>query len=806
MQATTRSVTPVTSTTTSKAERRGPRKRLRRVACLLLAAATAAACLTVPGATATADDDKKEDDAIISLPEGGLELTELLKGLTRVHKTPIVWQEGDKSLQGKKITGAQEFRAPSSKLFELIRALLTFYELAIVPIGPKGYEVYLVMDARQTTGILRLKPVYVELNDANADEYQVQDGLFIATTIKVKNMDNLRDARQALTRMITQQNVGSVTEVPAARSFVVADFAPNVVAIYKLLKEMDVQPAGKKVKVAYIGLAHALAEDVEPILTELFTGRQRISQGVPNQPGGTGDVMDPEPRVMSDVRTNQIIVYAIEDDINEITDLVKHLDTEIFFPQQWVHVIRLKNLDAEETAQVLTSLIEGTSLFGTSGGTFSGGTSRRAGGGTRPSAQPTAPRAAPAGATGQPVENQEKPAVVADKASNSLIIAGSKEQYAELKKIIDEIDRRKDQVLIEASLIELSLSDSFNFAIELAGLDDNGLGAHAGPSAFGGTTFGLTEFADRDGDGIFTDRLPPFISAGGASPTGLVGGIFASGQVPLIYRALNTLKNTRVLQLPSIVTADNDEATISVLDEQATSQSNQTSGGNTSAGFGGFEEAGTTLSISPHIANDKYLLLNINLEVSGFLGEPRVVGNALLPSDKFKRNIVTAVTVPDRHTVVIGGLIGSTQRSTTDQVPFLGEIPILGELFKGTSKSDVRTNLFLFVTPTILSVEDFSDFDSVTCDRKTKADELVGEVDIPFTNFVGCKTGSRACRVVDPATGCVRGSGSTSDRLDKAGFLETTRFGGVDPQRLAAEALARKKALATPAAASPAGR
>ena len=87
--------------------------------------------------------------------------------------------------------------------------------------------------------------------------------------------------------------------------------------------------------------------------------------------------------------------------------------------------------------------------------------------------------------------------------------------------------------------------------------------------------------------------------------------------MPLIYRALNTIKKTRVLQLPSIVTTDNEEATIRVLDEQATTDSTVTSGGNTSGGFGGFEAAGTTLSISPHIADDNYLLLNINLEVSG---------------------------------------------------------------------------------------------------------------------------------------------------------------------------------------------
>jgi type II secretory pathway component GspD/PulD (secretin) len=287
------------------------------------------------------------------------------------------------------------------------------------------------------------------------------------------------------------------------------------------------------------------------------------------------------------------------------------------------------------------------------------------------------------------------------------------------------------------------------------------------------------------------------VGAGGASPGGVIGGVFAAGQVPLIYNALDTIKKTKILQLPSIVTTDNQEATIEVKDEQAVTESTVTSGGNTNAGFGGFEEAGTTLSISPHIADDTYLLLNITLEVSGFQGQPRIIGNAQIPADRFTRRVTTAVTVPNQHTVVLGGLIGTNHSDTVDRVPFLGEIPVLGELFKGTSKLAIETNLFLFVTPTILHYSDteFVEFDRITCERKAKSDELVGRVDIPFAKFrcpQGVGVGGGPC---GPATGMVRGSGSASDALDRAGVLDATRFQGVNPDRLAAEALARKRAL-----------
>jgi general secretion pathway protein D len=766
-------------------------------------AALALGCAAAVGVVATAFAPTASAGDAPGAPKPGdvdlfigeeIEIKDLLKAVTSTTKIPILWSDTDKAVS-RKIQGSTRLRAPGGeKLFDMVRGLLTFQEVVLVPIGPDGYRVYVAMDARtlQNQFILKNKPVYMEIDDKVAAEIEGQDGLFVATTLKVKNIDNLRDARTALSRVVTGQQVGNVQEVPAARAFVVTDFAPNVVAIYRLLKQMDVQPEGKTLRQAYIQLNYALAEDLEPILTDLFTGKQRVTQQQPGQPGG-GDVVDPEARIVAEPRTNQIIVYAIEEDIVEIRALVAELDKPLIFTRQIVHVIQLKNLDAEETAQVLQTLIDGTTLFGSSGGVSSSSTRRTGGttGRTNAAAPRTPVTSVPGGSS---PEDEEKPAVVADKASNSLIIAASEDQFKRLKLVIEQIDVRKSQVLIEAALIELSLDDSYRFAIELAGLDNNGLKDGAGPSLFGGTTYGLTEFADRDGDGTFTDRIPPFIAEGGAAPTGVVGGIFAAGQVPFIYRALNTVRKTRVLQLPSIVTTDNEEATIRVLDEQATTSSTTTSGGNTTGGFQNFQEAGTTLSISPHIANDDYLLLNINLEVSGFQGEPKTLGDNVIPSDRFRRSLVTAVVVPDRHTVIIGGLIGGTSRSDVDQVPLLGEIPVLGELFKSTAKSERQTNLFLFVTPTILKASDtdFSAFDDVTCVRKRKGDELIGEIEIPFANFVKCRD---AKCLQDPATGCLRGWGSASDRLDKMGALDATSFRAVDKDRLYREAEARRRAV-----------
>jgi hypothetical protein len=213
------------------------------------------------------------------------------------------------------------------------------------------------------------------------------------------------------------------------------------------------------------------------------------------------------------------------------------------------------------------------------------------------------------------------------------------------------------------------------------------------------------------------------------------------------------------------------------------------------------------------------MLLNIRMSVSAFSGESRVLANGtVIPPPRTTRLLQTVVTVPDRHTVVLGGLMGSNESSTVDKTPWLGDIPILGNLFKSTSKGNRQTSLFLFVTPTIMDgpgSDDVLDRESVL--RKQKADELIGYTDIFNSHFKGtdqldAATGAYGGAVTTapggtylpassgalPATtgpGAVRGSGSSSGSPDGRCDLEATRFLGVSKDRLAAEAAHRRAAL-----------
>ena len=154
-------------------------------------------------ATVVADEDDPERRA--SLLTEPLALEDFLKAVGKHAEFPLYWDPKSRALQNKEVIGARNLKAPRSELFNLVRALLTFYELVLIPVGPQGYEVYLVMDARQTAAH-REAQAQVRGPDRGRTStmYENQDGLFLTTTIRVENMTNLRDARNALNRIVTR--------------------------------------------------------------------------------------------------------------------------------------------------------------------------------------------------------------------------------------------------------------------------------------------------------------------------------------------------------------------------------------------------------------------------------------------------------------------------------------------------------------------------------------------------------------------------------------------------------------------------
>ncbi|NJN14209.1 MAG: hypothetical protein HC813_00655 [Planctomycetes bacterium] len=613
-------------------------------------------------------------DLIIIKIEEKLELKDFLDEIAKSTQKPLLYDPASQRIARQVMGVTFSHQIPRDRAFDTFRAILSFFELTLIPIGPKGYEIYLVIDSRSTNNAVRNKAVYVDYKDL----FQVEDndGLYISCAIPVRYIENLTMLRTALSPMVSPGGMGRVQEVPGSNSIIIMDFAPTVAAMARLVQQMDIQPPGKKLVLEWIELEYAYAEDVADIVGELVTA-QRQSRNVARagQPQVVPD--SPEPRILAYEPKNALVIAATEDDYNLIAGLVKRFD-EPGDPTSQVEVVALNHVQADEIADTLSQVLEGMGGALAGPGAIPGG----------PGGRPQQPGITRTGGSGSDFE----PKVVPDPTTNTLIIAADRKTIQALREIINKLDQPKDQVLIEAILISLTRTDDFQLGIELAGIDETGLSSSTN-SGFGVTNFSLSTFEDTDGDLIPDINLPTNLATEGG---GLVAGIFRNGGIPILLQAVQRLQNSKIVSMPSVVTYDNSSATLEALSEQPVGSQSELNSGTLQSGFEDFVSAGVTLTVSPHISSDEYLRLDIELLVSSFTGDPPSAG---LPSPRTTNRIQTTIALPDDHTVVMGGLISEEDGVSEAKIPILGDIPVLGYLFKNKTRRKIRRNLFIFVTP-----------------------------------------------------------------------------------------------------------
>jgi type II secretory pathway component GspD/PulD (secretin) len=277
------------------------------------------------GGSARADDPPAGADDLVLDFSKEMRVSDLLNQASRHMGRSILWQVDDKAITGKKIGGADSavLRIPKRRLLSALRALLVAQEVVLIPIPAGDAPAYFAMDARSLASqyILKMKPELVEINDQTAVELSREEGLFVTATISAANLDSLRDASTALRRLVTSNNIGSVQELPDAKVFVVTDFAPNVVQIWRTIRAMDAGAARRRPQVETIRLGQARAEKLVPVLEQLTGSRAAPAPGAPPAPDvGT------RLRVAADVATNTLVVVGTAEDIALVKDVVEKLD------------------------------------------------------------------------------------------------------------------------------------------------------------------------------------------------------------------------------------------------------------------------------------------------------------------------------------------------------------------------------------------------------------------------------------------------------------------------------------------------
>ncbi len=603
---------------------------------------------------------------------------------------------------------------PRDQFWPYFQAVLKAYDFVIVPYGnigapgrpADGPDTGFFAIRRSSSSGAGAKPGYIKsqapvVSPDQLEAFKYDPGIVLTTSFTLKYV-NVQEATNMLQTYFTDPMLESIRAVTNSNALVATGFAQTLYGIKRLLELIDTKPDEFTPRFAKVELEHAVAEEIQPIVKELIDAERGVGgtggAGRPANAGLPPSMQELEPQISVEPRSNTLLVVAAEETLEKILHYIRMLDVEVD-PRGDTHVYRLKNSAAKDLEEILNEWAQNTQQ---SSGGASGAQGGQAGGGSLE----------------QPVT------VVADESSNSLIITASKSRYAQVLEIVKKLDVRRRQVLIETALVEISGTLSERLGVELGyvSVDENpDSGSNRG---FGVTSFGLSTLTDTDGDGIVDFRVPSGLTPDTSGTPGITAGIFSGRDfaVPVIISALKSTGDTNVLSMPSILVNDNENAVISSTDERPTFNVNQGVNSDQTS-FDEFQEAGITLNISPSISAGNYLRLLVKLEVSTFT-EPE--GN---PPPIARREMDTSVTLPDGHTMVVGGIVSDESIDSQDGVPWFSELPLFGFLFRQNFDSDSRINLYAFITPHIIS-DDFANLDDISYAKKKELEALNGKIHI----------------------------------------------------------------------------
>jgi len=436
---------------------------------------------------------------------------------------------------------------------------------------------------------------------------------------------------------------------PPTNMLIVTDVSSNIDRLLRIIKVIDVTGIGQEISV--IPLEYSDATDLVKVLTTVFAPSNAAKKGT----------QTPEIKFTADERTNVIVLKAGNTDTLRVKALIDMLDKETPRGKEKVRVYYLENATAEDLAKVLQEL-------------------------------PTKKSNSEKGKPTAPVVSANV-RITADKATNSLIIMAEKEDYLVIEEVIKKLDIPRSMVYIESLIMEVNVDKTFDVGTEWTAL---GQATYENRNAVvgGGFVPGETGFSSLAGESPSVPR-PSGFSLGVFSEVLKIGDLTFNNLSAMI-QAYKKDKDIHILSTPQVLTTDNEEATIIVgKNIPFQTRSAAESASETYSSFE-YKDVGITLKITPHITKDRFVRLSISQEVSSLesINDDRPT--------TLKRTVETTVIVQDKNTVVIGGLIDDTFSDIQNTVPCLGTIPIMGWAFKSVSKSDQKTNLFVFLTPHVI--------------------------------------------------------------------------------------------------------
>ena len=582
------------------------------------------------------------------------DIQELIKFVAQATDTTIVV---DPAVKGKvKVISARP--VSRSELYQLFLSILEVH----------GYT------AVRSGGVVRV----IQSKDARSAPVAVRDpgpgpssDEYVTEVIRLNNISAAK-LIPVLRPLVPQQ--AHMAAYAPSNAIIISDVSANIDRIRGIIQRMDGSAAQQT---DILKLRYALAEDVVRML-------EQLSKSEAKQSGGT----EPEVLLVADARSNSVLVSGDELERARMRELIQHLDTPL---QQSgnVKVIYLEYAQAKDIAEVLTRVMQNIDLLD-----------------TRDSKPPRS-----AAAT-----------IEADEGTNALIVTADADQMAALEAVIHRLDIRRAQVLVEAIIVEMEMTDGQDLGLQWLFAEGEGFygsNISAGDQRARAIAGAVIPPGEAPQDGVDVGELAgalaqtPGLSLG----WGTLGDDFS---MTVILNALKQQTNANILSTPSLLTLDNQEAYITVGQNVPF-----ITGSYTNSGTGGDgaqnpfqtierENVGITLTVTPHINEGDSVVLDIAQEVSSLTS---VTGLSIVASDLItnERKIQTKVLAQDGRVVVLGGLIKDDVQDGSQKVPLLGDIPLLGRLFRSDGVKVTKSNLLIFLRSTI--IRDDTELAGATADK-----------------------------------------------------------------------------------------
>lgn len=493
-----------------------------------------------------------------------------------------------------------------------------------------------------------------------------------------------RENSEIVTEVIQLKNIAAATLIPVLRplapqqahmaaygpsnAIVISDTAANIARIRQVIERIDKSAVGDTMVVR---LEHASAEEVVRMLDQLEKSDPGKAQADGNKPMV----------VVADKRTNSILVSGDDMQRQRARTLIAHLDGPMAQSGN-VKVYYLQYAKAKDLAATLNKVMQNVAQM--------------------------APGAA--GGTTTAASSGGKATIEADEGTNALIVTAGADVMASLQAVIERLDIRRAQVLVEAIIVEMQSNKNRDLGIQWmfanagggygSSSRNDGILAKTSAAAFGDTTTGSSNNGSTD----------PRAALGAALAT-TNGQVFGVGRIGdnfsfnAVLSALQENIDANILSTPSLLTLDNEEASIVVGQNVPFKTGSYTQTGNSSSVSSPFQtiqrnNVGLTLKVTPHINEGDSLVLEISQEVSSLTGAASTVDATDVITNE--RKIESKVMADNGQIIVLGGLIKDDVQENAQKVPLLGDIPVMGRLFRSNSSKKTKTNLMVFLHPVIV--------------------------------------------------------------------------------------------------------